>query len=49
MEKIFGFHKTLENSWVAEGLATSQEGLSSIELVILALSFHSPCAPPSIY
>jgi hypothetical protein len=29
----FGFHKMLGNYWVAEELASSQEGLSSMKLV----------------
>jgi hypothetical protein len=32
--RYFGSHKMFWNSWVAERLATSQEGLSSMELVI---------------
>jgi hypothetical protein len=31
----FGFHKILGNSWVAERLVASQEGLSSMEFVII--------------
>jgi hypothetical protein len=29
----YGFHKILVNSWIAERLMASQEGLSSIELI----------------
>jgi hypothetical protein len=32
---ISGFYRTLGNSWVVEQLKASQEGLSSIELVII--------------
>jgi hypothetical protein len=33
----FGFHKMMESSWVAAQLAASQEGLSSMNLVIRSM------------
>jgi hypothetical protein len=36
----FGFHKMLGSSWVAERLAASQEGLSSMKLVN-PVSYHN--------
>jgi hypothetical protein len=49
------FHKMLENSWVAEQLAVSQEGLIIMELVQYERSVHNvsvilqPITEPTFY
>jgi hypothetical protein len=38
VKKTFGFHKMRGNSWVAEDILASQEGLCSMELEVIFLN-----------
>jgi hypothetical protein len=48
LQWTFGFHKILGNFWVAEQLAASQEGLSSIQLVNLFTSHVLKVVPNNL-